>query len=136
MVKTVKKKTAVECKTELDNKSINDWRNNVTIILAQQTEILNALRQDFKDHEIREDNYQEKITKFILETSTESAVAKVAVVDIKAEFIQLAKLHSETAKIVNSINNKVWLALGAVMVYGPVISFLAVELYRHLTTGH
>jgi arginyl-tRNA synthetase len=123
---------------EQDLKEIKEWRASVTLILQQQTQILSALQQDFREHEEKEELYQEKVAAFMLESVRERTMVATRTEDVKIDF---EKFHAENAKQHQSIvdkldviSNKVWLAIGAVIIYAPVVSFLAVELFKHLTS--
>ena len=117
------------------DKGVDEWRESVTMILATQTEILNALRADFKQHEAAEERYQDKVTAFMQASAIERAVIKEKAGEQDNHIVILTDHHKTAMTMMTSINSKVWLAVGAVAVYGPILSFLAVELYRHLT-GH
>ena len=132
--------TSNELTAQLQNhiahdKGVDEWRASVTQILATQTEILNALREDFKHHEEKEEHYQEKVALFMQNSSVDRAIMKEKTGEQDKTIITLTEHHKTAMTMMTSINAKVWLAVGAVAVYGPILSFLAVELYRHLT-GH
>lgn len=115
----------------------HEWRAQTSVVLQQQTSILAALQQQLALHEEKEEAYQEKVSKFMLESSVARATVQVETKDVKIDFEKFVIENQENHKAMFSkldyINNKVWLALGAVMVYSPLLSFLAYELYKHLT---
>jgi len=117
-----------------DQKETTDWRGEVTVILTKQTEILSALREDFKKYEEQEERYQAMVTKFMSETSTAQALLNQKGTDQEKVIQKQAENHNEVMNLVRGINNKVWLVTGAVMIYAPIISYMAIKLFEHLTT--
>jgi len=135
------KKTAPELATQLQEHIANDkvmieWRESVTVILATQTEILKGLRDDFKQHEAAEERYQLVVTNFMSDSKTDRAVIKEKGQEQDRVIDQIGKNHLDAMKIIREINNKVWLVTGAVIIYCPVIAYMAVKLFEHLAPGH
>ena len=111
---------------------IAEWRSSVTAILAQQTEILAALREDFRNHEAQEERYQEKVSEFMSVSKLDRAVIVEKAITNTDKILSLEEHHKSAMDIMQKINQKVWLAVGAIMIYAPILTFLAVELYNHL----
>ena len=135
------KKTAPELATQLQEHIANDkvmieWRQSITVILATQTEILKGLRDDFKQHEAAEERYQLVVTNFMSDSKTDRAVIKEKGQEQDRVIDQIGKNHLDAMKIIREINNKVWLVTGAVIIYCPVIAYMAVKLFEHLAPGH
>jgi len=135
------KKTAPELATQLQEHIANDkamieWRESVTVILATQTEILKGLREDFKQHEVSEEKYQGVVTEFMRDSHTDRAIIKEKGQEQDRVIDQMGKNHSDAMRIIREINNKVWLVTGAVIIYCPVIAYMAVKLFEHLAPGH
>jgi hypothetical protein len=135
------KKTAPELATQIQEHIANDkvmieWRESVTVILATQTEILKGLRDDFKQHEAAEERYQLVVTNFMSDSKTDRAVIKEKGQEQDRVIDQIGKNHLDAMKIIREINNKVWLVTGAVIIYCPVIAYMAVKLFEHLAPGH
>jgi len=110
-----------------------EWRNNVTVILAQQTEILSALREDFKKHESQEEKYQEAVSKFMSDTAVRQAVIDQKGLDQEKVVVKMSENHESLTLLIRSINNKMWFAIGAIAIYAPIIAYMATKLFEHLT---
>jgi hypothetical protein len=110
-----------------------EWRGSVTEILSQQTEILRGLREDFKKHEDAEEVYQSVVTNFMSNAKTDTAILREQYGEQDRIIERLSSNHESAMKLIREINNKVWLITGAVIIYCPIIGFMAIKLFEHLT---
>lgn len=127
------KASAVHSKLEQHDKDMLEWRGSVTAILAQQTEILRGLREDFKKHEEQEEVYQGTVTGFMSDAKTDTAVFREKGSEQEKVITKLTENHEAAMKLIREINNKVWLVTGAIIIYCPIIGFMAIKLFEHLT---
>jgi len=135
------KKTQDQLAIQLQEHIANDkimieWRENVTVILATQTEILKGLRDDFKQHEAAEEKYQTIVTQFMSDSKTDRAVIKEKGNEQDRVIDSMGKNHKDSMQVIREINNKVWLVTGAVIIYCPIIAYMAMKLFEHLAPGH
>lgn len=135
------KKTQPQLAEQLQDHIANDramleWRGDVTTILATQTEILKGLREDLKEHEIHEEKYQNIVTSFMQDSSTDRAVIREKDGEQDRVIANVSRNHEDAMKLIREINNKVWMITGAVAIYCPIIAYMAMKLFEHLAPGH
>ena len=137
MATKVKQQQADSIRTRLEQnqKDMQNWRESVTVILTQQTEILAGLREDFKKHEEQEEKYQNVVTEFMQTTGIDGAIIKEKSGEQEKMIDKVVRNHEDAMKLIREINNKVWLVTGAVIIYCPIIAYMATKLFEHLTIG-
>ena len=109
------------------------WRAEHTTILKQQTEILRAFREDFKRHDEEEVKFRED---WIMAGTRRDAQLEQLKADHNTFRLELKTLRDTDLTVIKAttdgLNRRVWINLGAVGVYAPIILYLAVKLIEHL----